>query len=471
VTMFKESEVLELKKSTSELKEGVISIVSMLNKHGKGELYFGIKNDGTVVGQDISENTLRDVSQSIAENIDPKIYPEIKEISIENKSCVVVRFEGSDIPYFAFGRAYIRVADEDRKLSAKELENIILKKNIERTRWDNRESDYSLTDINEEALKKYIKKGNETGRISFDFQGVEITLKKLNLMKDNKLLKAAEVLFCDENLLETQLAVFAGTEKITFLDIQQFKDNIFSLLGRTENYIKEHINWRVKFGELRRKEIPEIPIEAVREALVNSFCHRDYLKPESNKIAIFKNRIEIYNPGTFPEGLTPEDYIKGEEQSILRNPLIAETLYKSKEIEKWGSGIKRIYDQCRAEGVDVEFKMLKSGFMIVFYRPPIDDRVWKTWDKTDEEIPGKTVAKTPNTVEKTVVKPGKTVEKIISAILENPAVSTSVLAEKTGLTRRGIEWNIKNLKNKGILKRNGPAKGGHWEIAFNKNNY
>jgi ATP-dependent DNA helicase RecG len=109
---------------------------------------------------------------------------------------------------------------------------------------------------------------------------------------------------------------------------------IFDLLEKSEKYISEHIDWRVKFGRIEREEIPEIPMKAVREALVNSFCHRDYTIPKGNEIAVFKDRVEIFNPGAFPEGLTPDDFIQGKERSILRNPLIAETLYKSKEIEK-----------------------------------------------------------------------------------------------------------------------------------------
>ena len=62
---FVENENTELKKSTGELKEGIISIAAILNKHGKGELYFGVKNDGTLIGQDIGEKTLRDISQAI----------------------------------------------------------------------------------------------------------------------------------------------------------------------------------------------------------------------------------------------------------------------------------------------------------------------------------------------------------------------------------------------------------------------
>jgi len=63
-----ENEILEYKKSTGELKEGIISIVAILNKHNGGELYFGIRNDGTPVGQDISDKTVRDISQAIHRN-------------------------------------------------------------------------------------------------------------------------------------------------------------------------------------------------------------------------------------------------------------------------------------------------------------------------------------------------------------------------------------------------------------------
>ena len=74
----KESETLELKKTTSELKEAIISIVAILNKHQKGEVYFGIGRDGEIVGQTVTENTLRDISRTISEHIEPKIFPKNK---------------------------------------------------------------------------------------------------------------------------------------------------------------------------------------------------------------------------------------------------------------------------------------------------------------------------------------------------------------------------------------------------------
>lgn len=337
---FKESEILELKKSTAELKEAVISITAILNKHRRGKLYFGIKNDGQTLGQTVSEQTIRDVSRAVSEGIEPHVYPKIRRVKLNGKDCVAVDFSGEETPYLAFGRAYVRVGDENKQLSAKELEKMFLVRNQDISRWEAEASNEKLSGVNEKMLKKFVQKANFAGRIDFKFASAKSTLNKLGLIKDNRLLKAAEVLFCEDNPLEIQAAVFAGVDKRTFLDIKQFKGNLFNLLEKSEIYVKEHINWKVKFGKLERDEIPEVPIDALREALVNSLCHRDYRNPKGNEIAIFKDRVEIYNPGNFPEGLTPEDFIEGGERSVLRNPLIAEALFKSKDDREVGFGSK-----------------------------------------------------------------------------------------------------------------------------------
>lgn len=154
--ILKESETLELKKSTSELKEAIISTVSILNKHQKGTLYFGIKNNGEIVGQDVSENTLRKISRVISDNVEPKIYPKISEIILDQRQCIKVEFSGYEAPYFAYGRAYIRVADENKKLTVAELERFFSKKR--HIYWDTQFSGESLSEINTAKLKEYIKK-------------------------------------------------------------------------------------------------------------------------------------------------------------------------------------------------------------------------------------------------------------------------------------------------------------------------
>lgn len=94
----KESENLELKKSTAQLKPAVISIAAMLNKHQEGKLYFGIKDDGTVVGQEIGTDTLRTISQAISSHIEPSVYPIIRQVTLKGKSCIEVEFQGNNVP-------------------------------------------------------------------------------------------------------------------------------------------------------------------------------------------------------------------------------------------------------------------------------------------------------------------------------------------------------------------------------------
>lgn len=444
---FKESEKLEFKKSTSELKEAVISIVAILNKHKQGELYFGINNDGTVIGLTITGKTIRDVTKTISEHIEPKIYPKVEKINIDSRNCIKVEFQGDDTPYFAYGRAYMRVGDEDRQLSAKELENIFLRKNKEKLSWESRISGRSLKDVNGKILRQYIARAQSAGRLDFDFEGVKTTLTKLNLIRGNRLLNACEVLFCDTNPMETQAAVFASEDKTTFLDIKKFQGTIFDMLEKSEQYISEHINWRVKFGKIKREEIPEIPIKAIREALVNSFCHRNYTIPKGNEIAIFRDRVEIYNPGVFPEGYTPEDFIKGKERSILRNPLIAETLYKSKEIEKWGSGLRRIYEECRLNEVQVEFETLKSGFLVIFYR---DLTIEKTGGVPKDEGISEGIS--------------EGIKSLLAYIESNPGKRINIIAREMNRPEKTIERWMKKLRDENKVEFRGSKKtGGYYK--------
>ena len=118
-----ETETLEYKKSTGEMKEAVISIASILNKHQKGELYFGVRNDGTPIGQIVNEKTLREVSQAIANHIEPQIFPSITSVVIDGKDCIRVSFEGYNTPYFAYGIARLRIADEDLMMTREQLES------------------------------------------------------------------------------------------------------------------------------------------------------------------------------------------------------------------------------------------------------------------------------------------------------------------------------------------------------------
>ena len=370
----RETETLEFKKSTGELKEGIVSIGAILNKHQKGELYFGVRPDGTPIGQEISEKTLRDISQAISNHIEPQIFPEIQTVRIDGKECILVRFEGYNTPYFAYDVARIRVADEDKVLSQQELVAYLRKQDGAEDAWERRVSNFLVEQVDGKLVERYIERGHEAKRIEFEYADKTSALNKLLLTEGEHLLNAGMVLFCESMYAELQMAIFAGTERLTFLDIQRHRGTVFELVALAEKYIMSNIHWRVHFdGSLQRKEIPEIPADAIREALINSFCHKDYGACQSNEVAIYKDRVEIYNPGSFPEGYKPEDLISGDERPVRRNPLITSILYYSKDVESFGTGLKRIADACNEANCRFAFKIMKSGFVVVFFRSESHD--------------------------------------------------------------------------------------------------
>ena len=364
-----ETETLEFKRSTGELKEAVQSICAILNKHRHGELYFGVTADGIPVGQIVTEESLREVSQKIKNFIEPKIYPEISKVVIDGRECIYVRFEGDRVPYFAYGIARIRVADEDLIMSPEQITELLLSSGREGNRWESLVSNKTIDDVDEELLRKYTMQAHDVGRIAISYTDKKTVLNQLELTKGEAILNAGKALFSDDIIQDIQMAIFATEERLTFNDIQRHHGPVLRLVDIAESYIKSNIHWRVEFtGELQRKEIPEIPVDAIREALINSFCHKDYASGQSNEVTIYRDRVEIYNPGAFPDGYEPQDFIEKSERPIRRNPMIARMLYYSKDIESFGTGLKRIAEACDAAGVQYEFKKMKSGFVVCFYR-------------------------------------------------------------------------------------------------------
>ena len=461
----KEDEFTEFKESTAELQKSLEAISAILNKHKKGTLYFGIKNSGIPCGQIITESTLRDVSRLITDNIEPRIYPTIKKVIIEEKECIKVEFDGEDIPYFANGRAFMRVGDENKKLTQRELRNLIIKNEESVNKWEEKASEITIEDIDEETIINFIKKGKKKGRISFDYTNKEEILKKLNLINEKgKIKNAGYVLFGKTPEIQLRAAIFATNTKTTFIDMRDFTGNIFKLIDDGEQYISQNIRWSVNFntGSFERAEIPEVPIRAMRELLCNSFCHRAWSEPYDNFLAIYKDRIEINNPGFFTEEATPEDYIFGEEPSRPRNPLIAKIMYLSGEIERWGSGIKNVYEKCKEENIEIKLENRKTAFFVIVNRKNIEELVENT-EKDLTKLQGQKSIDNVHLNDR--VKLNITQTKVLNLILNDNSITHKEISNQLNISEKTARRNTKALREKGIIIRTGSDKTGHWEIT------
>ena len=365
-----ETEYVEHKRSTGELREGMESIASILNKHGHGTLFFGVRNDGEVVGQDVSDSTLRKVSQAIGSSISPTIFPRVEACDDDGRGYIKVSFEGDEAPYSCNGRFRMRVADEDLMMSDEELRSQVLRAQARRVPWDQWESPRPISDVDEEELRSFVERGNACGRIAESFTTVEDTLGRLKLLRNGRLTNAAEVLFCPSRTAALKMGILATHSRTEILDIVQEEGTLFHLVRAAERYIL--VNTRRKVivdGVGPREEVPELPPAAVREVLFNAFAHRDWTSRACVQVDIFADSVEITNPGWFIEGQNPADHISGVDHSSLsRNDLIVTTLHKSRDIEAYGTGIPRIRDTCAEAGVEFGYERVPIGTRFVFHR-------------------------------------------------------------------------------------------------------
>ena len=187
---------------------------------------------------------------------------------------------------------------------------------------------------------------------------------------------------------------------------------------------------------IQREEIPEYPFTALREAIINAVMHRDYFEKGANvQIDIFDNRIQISNIGSLIPPLNKDNL---GEVAVRRNPLIADLFHRIKFVEKIGFGLKRIKEECEKHSIGFEIEA--NGYFIAKF---------KLLENVDEKAGG---------------NGEKTTQKILDLIKENSQITRKELAEKIGISENGIKFSLNQLKQKGLLKRIGADKGGHWGI-------
>lgn len=436
-----ESEQIEFKKTTGERKEALESICSILNKHCKGTLYFGVDDNGYARGQQISDSTKKDISRWIAESIYPKITPTIEVQNIEDKTIIAIKFSGHNRPYSVNGDFLIRTGTENRKMSTDELRRLI-KHDDYSSHWEEELTPYSSKDIDEESLFDFYNSATQCGRLELKEYNKDKLLSILDLVdQDGYLKNAGFALFGSNVKIGLKLASYATDNKVTILDLKIVNGNIYNLVGTAISYILSRINWRIEIGTRKRNEIPEIPERAIREIIVNSFAHADYESIPEIEIGIHPGKIEIYNPGTFPDDLTPIDFISKNISSFKRNKIILDVLFRSKDVEKAGTGFQRVNELCKQSGVSWDYRKEAYGFFFEFIRPNVHINV-----HTNEEL--------------------SELEQLIYNLIDsNDKITKVEMGVRAQKSKRTIQRIIASLTQKGLIERVGSNKYGYWKVT------
>lgn len=448
----KETEILEFKKSTGERIEAMDDVSSILNKHGHGTLYFGVSPNGDVVGQQVSAGSLNDVAVAFKDGIQPAIYPTIEEKNLDGKTVIKVTFSGKERPYSSFGRYYKRVLDRTEEMTPEELRRMMSDSDTN-SYWENHLTDFGIEKVDLGMLKNFYEAGVKCSRMAKmeEYDPIDL-LQRCGLFREKKLTNAGHFLFGNDGPIVLKMAVFATDERLSFIDIQRERGNILQLIDVAIKYVKSHINWSVKgLDGTRRVEVPEIPLDALREIVVNSFAHADYRSFYEHEIDITPTRVEIFNPGGFPQDFKPEDFVNESRRSYPRNRIILEQLYRCKDVEVFGSGLRKAYSSCMAAHVKVGYENQDDGFSFLFFR-----------DKNVSENVLDNVSEKPSYFKESYLT--TTEEKLLNLLKEKPTSTVSELAIETQRTNRTVVRSIRALKEKGFIRRIGSDRYGYWEI-------
>ena len=356
-----EGQSIEFKESFDP-KSLAKEIVAFANSSG-GKIILGV-NDKCVVNEIKISNQLKSQIQDLARNCDPSIT--INLISFENILIVEV-LEGKDKPYQCSSGFFIRQGANSQKLTRDEIQDLF--KREQKVLFDeiiNNQFQFKR-DFNKVVFDSFLRKSGLTKIIS-----TENILKNLGVFTDNKLRNAGVLFFCKSikkfiPWAAVTCVLYKSVDKTDIIDRKDFEGDIISNYDDAVNFLYRNLklSYDIKgFGA--RKEILELPEEALKEALVNALAHRDYFSKGANvMVEIFRDRVEITNPGGLVPAIKKSEFGK---KSFSRNPLLFSLFKEVHLVEKVGSGIGRIKDALKKASLPPPVFEFSDFFTITFQR-------------------------------------------------------------------------------------------------------
>lgn len=450
-----ESETLEFKRSTGELRSGMQALTALLNHRG-GRVLFGVEPDGRVVGQHVSDQTLRDIAAEVGQ-VEPPAFPAVERLPVGDGREVLVLSvsQGAGAPYRHRGTAYKRVGSVNHTLSADEFNRMLMERLHAERRWENEPAEgWSVAHLDGDEVVRTVEEAIRRGRVDDPgTRDVAELLRGLGLLRDGALLRGAVALFGQERELEhrapqclLRVARFRGTDRTEFIDNRQFHGNVFSLLQRAERFLRESlpVAGRVMPGLFERVDDPLYPPLALREALANAFCHRDYsIGGGSVAVAIYDDRLEVTSSGTLHFGLTP-DALLAPHESMPWNPLVARVLYRRGLIEQWGRGTLKIVELMQQAGLPRPNIEDAGGCVTVRFTPA-------------RYVPPQRVAHDLSDRQRAVL-----------ALLEASRGGLALREVRARMAGQATEWEVRGdlllLRHLGLAETSGWGRGAVWRF-------
>lgn len=274
-------------------------------------------------------------------------------------------------------------------------------------------------------------------------------LTHLNLLDHDKPTNAAMLLFGENpqrfhRTAETKCMHCHGTEyRRPFASQQIYSGDLFDQANQAHDFVLAKINRAVgtRAVSITAPATYELPPDAVSEAIVNAIAHRDYHSNASVEVRLFADRLEVWNPGSLPGTLTLDD-LRNDHPSVPRNPLIAESLYLTRYIEKVGSGTQRMIELCRQAGLpEPNYELRAGSFVLTLWRDWLTADMLAKLQLNDRQLKGLTLLRAEG------------------------RLTNGKYQELTGISRQTASRDLDEMVKKGILNRYGDRRGAFYGKA------
>lgn len=270
-----------------------------------------------------------------------------------------------------------------------------------------------VEDLDKEKIRWFVGVAREVRQfpLTYSDENIPQILQSLHLMtEDGKIKNAALLLFAKDvqkwfTTATIKCGHFYGTKvEKPMASLQIYGGTVFDQVDMAVTFVMSRIDQRVgeRIHSARVDVTPELPAQAVREAIVNAVVHRDYTSTGSVQVMLFKNRLEVWNPGRLPQGMTI-DKLSGVHASRPVNPVLANPVYLSGYIEQMGTGTTDIIERCENAGLRTPEFYQDEDFRTILWRPTEQVEVEET-GTVGGTVGGAVTGTVRGTVDETIVR-------------------------------------------------------------------
>lgn len=420
-----------------------------------GKLYIGCDDSGNVVGLQNARKLLEDIPNKIRDSMG--IIAGVNLYEENGKEFIVIDVLSYPIGISCKGIYYYRSGSTRQILSGPALEAFLMRKRG--ATWDNLPLPaFSVNDVDDAIVEQFKQWALKKGRIDRSVldEPKDILLEKLHLTNGSYLTNAAMLLF-SKDPEKWQLGAYV---KIGFFETDSellYQDEVHgSILEQIDKIVElvylKYMKAKITYDGMQRIERYFVPEAALREALLNALCHKQYQSGVPIQISVYDDKLYIANCGCLPENWTLENLMHKHASSPY-NPNIAHVFYLAGFIESWGRGIEKICSACHNDGLPQPKFTINPGDIMIGFTAPEDSWIRSVTHRVTDRV-------TENVTDTLDEKSAR----ILMLISEDPAYTSTVISEKLSLSRKTVALRIKMLKEKDIIERIGSDRKGYWKI-------